>query len=222
MQARIIKETLLTIEFRQLGNVFRVVGSKLGQLLVNGDCLYGEAVLGVLVANFLEIVGSVVVLAEPGVEVANSVQDRQVLGVFPDNFFILGDSIRELPLLDKLLRRGHDLCFIETKPECHSKPLNRRRLSSAGRNHKRAQLWLKYHRKTAKPKPQGRIVSVCQLFTLKVRGFKVEPVGRQPLWAVVSCDATTIHFPCLLHENICKNDEPSLWSLTFRKRYHAA
>jgi len=97
MQTRIIKETLLTVEFRQLGNVFRVVGPKLGQLLVNGDCLYGEAVLGVLVAYFLEIIGSVVVLAEPGVEVANSVQDRQVLGVFPDNFFILGDSIRELP-----------------------------------------------------------------------------------------------------------------------------
>src|SRR5580765_8682682 len=36
-------------------------------------------------------------------------------------------------------------------------------------NCKRVQLGLKYHRKTAKPKPLGGIVSACRLFTLKVR-----------------------------------------------------
>src|SRR5579871_737719 len=58
-------------------------------------------------------------------------------------------------------------------------------LSSAVGNCKRVQLWLKYHRKTAKPKPYGVIVSACRLFTLKV-----QPVPRNNVrgpWSLHFC-----------------------------------
>src|SRR4029077_6815901 len=89
----------------------------------------------------------------------------------------------ELPLLDEFLRLRQDLYLVETKPECHknldpeleaflgphSRAAFAREWAECRGKPQRVQLGLKYHRKTAKPKPQGGIVSACRLFTLKVR-----------------------------------------------------
>src|SRR6185312_12893585 len=121
---RIVVETLLAIEFRQFGAVFRVKGADLGQLLVNGNGLNGKAILRVLVANFFEVIRGLVVISNACVKVPNRIQDRQVLGVFLDHLLVFRNRVGQLPLLDELLRLREYLYFVETKPECHKKSIN--------------------------------------------------------------------------------------------------
>ena len=175
MHASVIEKALLAIEFGQLGCILGVVRADLGQLLVNRNGFNGKAVLRVLVADFLEVIRGLIVVADARVKVPDGVQHRQVLGIFLDDLFVFGNRVGQLALLDKLLRLRQDLYFVEPKPECHKKSVNlRAAFPSAVGNCKRVQLGLKYHRKTAKPKPHGVIVSTCRLFTLKVRPRSVQ------------------------------------------------
>src|ERR1041385_8136222 len=170
MDAGVILESLLAIKFRQLGAVFRVKGADLGQLLVNGNGFNGKAILRVLVANFFEVIRGLVVVSNACVKVPNRVQDGQVLGILLNYLLVFRNRVGQLALLDELLRLREYLYFVETKPECHKKSIDPKGSLSKCRG-KRAQVYLglKYHRKTAKPKPQGAIVSACRLFTLKVQ-----------------------------------------------------
>jgi hypothetical protein len=126
VDAGVIVETLLAVEFRQLGAVLSVKRPNLGQLLVNRDGFNGKAILRVLVANFLEVLRGLIVVADARVEVPNRIQDREVLGVFFNDLFVFGNRVGQLALLDELLRLREYLYFIETKPECHKKSIVRR------------------------------------------------------------------------------------------------
>src|SRR5581483_243493 len=57
-------------------------------------------------------------LAKTRVQVADGVRNRQVLGIVLENFFVLGDGILNLALLDVLLRSGENLLLIESE-QCH-------------------------------------------------------------------------------------------------------
>src|SRR5205807_9674448 len=86
--AGIVEKALLGIEFGQLDDCVRRHRGQLGQLLVDGNGFYSEAVLGVLVAYPLEVFAGSFVLAHPGIEVSNGIEDRQVLGVLFNDFFV--------------------------------------------------------------------------------------------------------------------------------------
>src|SRR5581483_10094926 len=121
MHARVIEQTLLTIEFSQLNGVLCVVRAHFGELLVDSNGLQGEAILRVLVADSLEVIRSLIVVPHARVKIAHGIQYGGVLGVFLKDLFVFSDSVGKLALLDKLLRLRQDLCFIEAKPKCHKK-----------------------------------------------------------------------------------------------------
>src|SRR5579872_4769543 len=98
VDAGVIVQALLAVEFRQLGGVLRVIRADLGQLLVNGNGFNGKAILCVLVADFLEVIGGLIVVAHARVEVPNRIQDRQVLGVFFNDLFVFRNRVGQLPL----------------------------------------------------------------------------------------------------------------------------
>jgi len=81
-----------------------------------------------LIAHHLEIFCGLLVLAYSGVKIANGVENGEIFGVFLDDFLVLDNGIGELALLDKLLRRGKYLSFIETETECHNFERFKRRL----------------------------------------------------------------------------------------------
>ncbi len=165
--ARVIEEALLGIKFGQLDARIDGAGIQIGELLVDGNGFYCEAVLRILVADFLEIYASLVVLTQTGMEVANRVEDSQVLGVLFDHLFVLGNGIGKLALLDMLLSRAEDLCLVETKPKCHIESL--KRLNCPMGNGNAGQFSLKYHTKMGYPKLPALHISACPVFTLMVR-----------------------------------------------------
>ena len=103
LAAGIVEQALGRIQLCQLGNGFRRGGIQLGQLLINGNGFYGEAILGILVAYALEIIAGPVILPHPGIKIANGVKDGKILRIFPDDLFVLSNSVLQLALLDKLL-----------------------------------------------------------------------------------------------------------------------
>ena len=114
----IIKESLLGIELGQPQYALQG-GLQLGELLVHGDGFDGEALCRIGVANALEGFDGLVALAETGVEVTNGVGDGQFLGVSFEYFFVLGDGILQLALLDELLRSAESFLFVEAKTKRH-------------------------------------------------------------------------------------------------------
>ena len=124
MTAGIVEKPLLSIKLRQLDKSFRRDGGQAAQFFVDRNGLYSEAILGILIADSLEILAGFFVLADPGVEIANRIEDRQVFGVLFDDLFVFSNGILQLALLDKLLCRAKYLCLVEAKPKRHSKPLN--------------------------------------------------------------------------------------------------
>ena len=53
------------------------------------------------------------------VQVPDRVEHRQVFGVFFEDFLILSDGVLQFSLLNRLLRRGEDLCLVETETKSH-------------------------------------------------------------------------------------------------------
>src|SRR5262249_17442956 len=89
------------------------------ELLVHGDGFDRKAILRIGFAYLLEVLGSLFVVADPGAEIADRVQDGQILGVLFDDLFILGDGILQLALVDILLRRCRYLCFVKAETGRH-------------------------------------------------------------------------------------------------------
>ena len=52
-------------------------------------------------------------------QIAHRIQHGQVLGIMFQNFFVLGDRILQLTLLDTLLRSAEDFLFVETETKRH-------------------------------------------------------------------------------------------------------
>src|SRR5215467_7454378 len=98
MHARVVEKALLAVKFSELGDVFCVVRADLGELLVDRNRLYGKAILGILVADSLEVVSGPIVVSCARVEIPYGIQDRQVLGIFLDDLFVFGDRVRKLAL----------------------------------------------------------------------------------------------------------------------------
>ena len=118
LRAGIVEKSLLGVEFGQSQHALQG-RLQLGELLVHGDGFDGEALRGVGVAHALERFDGLVALAETGVEIANGVGDSEFLGVSLENFFVLGDGILQLALLDELLRSAENLLFVEAKTKRH-------------------------------------------------------------------------------------------------------
>ena len=83
--AGVVEQALLGVEFGQLQQALEG-RLELADLLVHRDGLDREALAGIGIAYSLEAFGSFVALAEAGVEVADGVGDRQVLGSFLRTF----------------------------------------------------------------------------------------------------------------------------------------
>ncbi len=138
LRPRIIEKSLLGIEFRQPKHALQG-GLELGELLVHGDGFDGEALRGIGVAHALEGFDGLVGLTETGVEVANGVGDGEFLGVGFENLFVLSNGIRQLALLDELLRSTESLLFVEAKTKRHkiadssSRFISRQKTSSVRR-----------------------------------------------------------------------------------------
>src|SRR5260370_7996373 len=82
-----------------------------------------------MISDLFEAADGLLVFADSRVKITNLVEDRQVLRVFPDDLFIFGNRARQSALLDTPLRLRQNLCFVESKPECHSQPLNKNQAS---------------------------------------------------------------------------------------------
>ncbi len=98
--ARVVEEALLSVKLRQFGQAIGGAGIEFGELPVNGNGFDGKAILRILVADFLEVSTGLVILADTGVEVADGVQDREVLGVLFDDLFVFGNGVGKFALLD--------------------------------------------------------------------------------------------------------------------------
>src|SRR6185369_5320992 len=90
-----------------------------GELLVHGDGFHGEALSGVGVANALEALNRLIVLAKASVKIADGVADRQIFGICFEDFLVLSNRVLKLALLDKLLRRAEHLLLVEPKTKRH-------------------------------------------------------------------------------------------------------
>src|SRR5580700_2429159 len=116
--AGVVEQSLLGVELGQFQHALKR-WLELADFLVHGDGLDRETLSGIGIAYGLETFGGFVGFAEAGVEIANGVGDGKVFGVRLENFFVLGDGILHLALLDILLRRAEDLLFVEPETERH-------------------------------------------------------------------------------------------------------
>src|SRR6478609_9491225 len=95
-------------------------------------------------------------------------------------------ALGSLPCWTNFSACARTFTLLKPNPSAIKKSVNlRAAFPNAVGNCKRVQLGLKYHRKTAKPKLHGVIVSTCRLFTLKVQAFWPGPgEGLCPAWIV--------------------------------------
>ena len=84
-----------------------------------GDSLDRESLAGIGIAYILETIGSLLDLAEAGVEVADSVGHRQIFGIIFKDLFVFRDGALQLALLDILLRSAEDLLLVESETKRH-------------------------------------------------------------------------------------------------------
>src|SRR5579862_7384673 len=170
--AGVVEEALLRVQLRQFKNAFER-GFELRDLLVHRDALDREALCGVRIANTLEAFGGLVGLADARVEVADRIQDSQVLGIGLQDLFVFGDRVLQLALLDILLRSAENLLFVESETERHKgadsklsprRSLTQFNLGSSGGAHKQplpkvlpeeAQLDQHCHCKAGNPESYG-------------------------------------------------------------------
>src|SRR5208337_546495 len=71
------------------------------------------------IAHVLEALDRIVSVAEAGIKVAHGIHHREVLGIGFQDFFVLGDGVLQLALLDSFLRRVEYLLLIEAKTKRH-------------------------------------------------------------------------------------------------------
>ena len=117
LRAGVVEQALLGIEFCKFQQALKR-RLELANLLVHRDGLDRETLAGIGIAYRLETSRSFVGFAEAGIEIADGVGDRQVLGIMLEDFFVLGDGVLQLALLDILLRTGQNLLFVEAE-QCH-------------------------------------------------------------------------------------------------------
>ena len=115
----VVVQALLGVELGQLLQALGGVGIQLGDLFVDRDGFYGEAFGGVDVAHPLEEDRRLVVVAHPRVQVADGVQDGQVLGVFLDYLFVFIDGVLQLALLHRLFGCRQNFLLVEPEAKCH-------------------------------------------------------------------------------------------------------
>ena len=118
MGACIVEESLLGVKFGQLQHALER-RLELADLLVHGDSLDRETLVGIGIAYSFETIGGFVGFPEAGVKIADSIGDREVLGVGFKDLFVLSDGVLHLALLDILLRSAESLLFIEPETERH-------------------------------------------------------------------------------------------------------
>jgi hypothetical protein len=116
--ARVVEESLLGIKLRQLQHALKR-RLELANLLVHGDRLDRETLVGIGIAYSLEALGGFVDLPEAGVEIADGVSDREILGISLENLLVLSDGVLHLALLNVLLRSAENLLFVEPETERH-------------------------------------------------------------------------------------------------------
>ena len=105
---------MLGVEFRKPQHAFH--GSfQLAELLVHGDGFNGEALRGIGIANTLEALRGLVALSQARVKVTDGIQNGEVFRIMLQDFFVLGDGILQLTLLNELLRSAENFLFIETE-----------------------------------------------------------------------------------------------------------
>ena len=105
-------QALHAVEVGQPFHGVGVGGVELGDLLVHRDPAHQEAVADVDVGELGVVGQGLGDVVEAGVEVAQGVQGVLVLGFFPVNLLVLGDSFLELALREKLLRRFDGFGFV--------------------------------------------------------------------------------------------------------------
>ena len=120
--ARITEQILLGIEFGQAADFVYAGGIDLGDFLVQRDRFDSESFRGVGFPDFLEVRCRPVWISHSRIQVAQGIQNGQVLGVVLQDLFVVINCVLNFPLLDVLLRRVEDLCFIKTKTERHTTP----------------------------------------------------------------------------------------------------
>ena len=109
---------MLGVEFGKLQDALQR-GLELADFLVHGNGLDRESLAGIGIAYILETIGSLLDLAEAGVEVADSVGHRQILGIIFKDLFVFRDGALQLALLDILLRSAEDLLLVESETKRH-------------------------------------------------------------------------------------------------------
>src|SRR4029077_1593056 len=118
LRTGIIEESLLSVEFGQLQHALKG-RLELADFLVHGDGLDRETLIGIGIAHGLEALGGFVDFAETGIEIADGIGDREVLGIGFEDLFVLGDGVLHLALLDILLRSAENVLFVEPETERH-------------------------------------------------------------------------------------------------------
>ncbi len=116
--AGIVEESLLGVEFGQFQHALER-RLELADLLVHGDGLDRETLVGIGIAYSFEAFGSFAGFPEAGVEIADGVGDREILGICFEDLFVLSDGVLHLALLDILLRSAENFLFVEPETERH-------------------------------------------------------------------------------------------------------
>src|SRR6202007_2338496 len=88
-------------------------------LLVHRDALDRKTLRGIGITHFFETLGGLVDLPVAGIEVAHSVQNRQILRVGLEDLFVLGNGVLQLTLLDVFLRSAENFLFVKAETKRH-------------------------------------------------------------------------------------------------------
>jgi hypothetical protein len=116
--AGVVEQPLLSVQLRQFQRSIHA-RLQLGDLLVHGDALDGEALRRIGIAHCLEALDGFGVVAQTRVEIADGVVDGKILDIVLQDLFILSNGALQLALLDKLFRGAENLLLVKTKTKRH-------------------------------------------------------------------------------------------------------
>ena len=119
LYARVIVEALLGIELGKTDQRLERRGVQLRQLLVHGNGFHHKAIGGVGVPHFSEVIHRLVTAPEPGIQVADCIQNGEVFRILLENLFIFGNGVLQLALLHEFLSHAEKFFPVKTETERH-------------------------------------------------------------------------------------------------------
>ena len=128
--AGIADESLLAVKLGKLFHGRKIISVELDDLLVHRDGLQDGAVGDIGFRDDAEALDRFFVLPEPGINIANRIEDGEISGLGLQNLVVFGDGVLQLVLLQIAFGFCPRLFFVvpESEHDCTPKRLHRKRL----------------------------------------------------------------------------------------------